>query len=125
MDIRPIRNEADYDWALSEIEHYFEAPPALGTPDADRFDILSDLIEAYESRHWTIDAPDPVAAIRYRMSIGGFGAADLASVLGSKSRASEILNRKRPLTLDMARKLHAAWGIPAEILIRPYSLDAA
>lgn len=125
MDIRPIRTEADYEWALAEVERYFDDEPLPGTPEADRFDILSDLIEAYEARHWTIDAPDPIAAIQLRMSMGGLVAADLAEVLGSRSRASEILNRKRPLTLDMARKLHVAWGIPAEVLIRPYRLDAA
>ncbi|MDP3176934.1 MAG: helix-turn-helix domain-containing protein, partial [Spirochaetaceae bacterium] len=81
--------------------------------------------EAYEARHWPIEPADPIEVIRYRMELGGFQAKDLAEVLGSKSRASEILNRKRAITLDMARKLHDAWGIPAEVLIRPYRLDAA
>ena len=125
MDIRPIRTETDYKWALAEIEHYFDHEPASGTPDADRFEVLADLIEAYEARHHPIDPPDPVEAIRYRMEIGGFAAKDLGQVLGSKSRASEILNRRRPITLEMARRIHAAWGIPADILIRPYRLDAA
>lgn len=125
MDIRPIRNEADYDWALAEIERYFDTEPAAGTPEADRFDVLAALIEAYEARHWTIEAPDPIEAIRYRMEIGGLRAKDLAEVLGSKSRASEVLNRKRAITLEMARALSEAWGIPAEVLIRPYRLDAA
>ena len=125
MDIRPIRNEADYDWALAEIEQYFDNEPAPGTPAADRFEVLADLIEAYEARHWPIGPADPVEVIKYRMELGGFQAKDLAEVLGSKSRASEILNRKRAITLDMARKLHDAWGIPAEVLIRPYRLDAA
>jgi HTH-type transcriptional regulator/antitoxin HigA len=125
MDVRPIRNEADYDWALAEIEQYFENEPEPGTPEADRFEVLADLIEAYEARHWPIEPADPVEVIRYRMEIGGLQTKDLAEVLGSKSRASEILNRKRAITLDMARKLHDAWGIPAEVLIRPYKLDAA
>lgn len=125
MDVKPIRNEEDYAWALAEIERYFEREPKPGTPAADRFDVLADLIEAYEARSWPIEAPDPVDAIRYRMEIGNFQAKDLAEVLGSKSRASEVLNRKRAITLDMARKIHAAWGIPAEVLIRPYRLDAA
>lgn len=125
MDVRPIRNEADYDWALAEIEQYFDREPAPGTPEADRFEVLADLIEAYEARHWPIEPADPIEVIRYRMELGGFQTKDLAEVLGSKSRASEILNRKRAITLDMARKLHAAWGIPAEVLIRPYRLDAA
>lgn len=125
MDIRPIRSDVDYRWALAEIEQYFDNEPARGTPEADRFEVLADLIEAYEARHWAIEAPDPVEAIRYRMEIGGFQAKDLAEILGSKSRASEVLNRKRAITLDMARKINAAWGIPAEVLIQPYKLDAA
>lgn len=125
MDIRPIRTEQDYRWALAEIEPYFDREPAKDTPEADRFDVLADLIEAYEARQWPIEAPDPVEAIRYRMEIGNFQAKDLGEVLGSKSRASEVLNRKRAITLEMARKLHDAWGIPAEVLIRPYRLDAA
>lgn len=125
MDIRPIRTEADYQWALREIEQYFDREPARGTAEADRLEVLADLIEAYESRHWPIQHADPVELIQYRMELGGFQIKDLAEVLGSKSRASEILNRKRAITLDMARKLHAAWGIPAEALIQPYRLNAA
>jgi HTH-type transcriptional regulator / antitoxin HigA len=125
MDVRPIRTEADYRWALAEIEQYFEREPARGTPEADRFEVLADLIEAYEARHWAIEHADAVELIQYRMELGGYQAKDLADVLGSKSRASEILNRKRAITLEMARKLHAAWGIPAEALIQPYRLDAA
>ena len=125
MDIRPIRTEADYDWALAEIERYFEHEPQPGTAAADRFDVLSALIEAYENRHWPVEAPDPIDAIKYRMELGNFQAKDLAEILGSKSRASEVLNRKRPITLDMARRLHDAWDIPAEVLIRPYRLHAA
>jgi HTH-type transcriptional regulator/antitoxin HigA len=125
MDVRPIRNEADYRWAVAEIEQYFDKEPARGTPEADRFLVLGDLIEAYEAKHWPIEHADPVEMIEYRMELGGFQTKDLAEVLGSKSRASEILNRKRPITLEMARKLHDAWGIPAEVLIRPYRLDAA
>lgn len=125
MDVKPIRTEADYRWALDEIEQYFDNEPARGTPEADRFEVLADLIEAYESRHWSIEHADAVELIKYRMELGGFQAKDLAGVLGSKSRASEILNRKRAITLDMARKLHTAWGIPAEALIQPYRLDAA
>jgi HTH-type transcriptional regulator/antitoxin HigA len=125
MDVRPIRTEADYDWALAEIAQYFEREPSPGTPAADRFDVLSDLIAAFEAKAWPIEPPDPVEAIKYRMEIGNFQSKDLAAVLGSKSRASEVLNRKRPITLEMARRLNAAWDIPAEVLIRPYRLDAA
>ena len=125
MDIRPIRSEADYEWALGEIARYFEDEPEKGTPEADRFDVLSDLIAAYEARHWAIELPDPIEAIRYRMEIGGLTQKDLAELLGSRSRASEVLHRRRPLTLEMARRLHSAWQIPAEILIQPGGTRAA
>jgi HTH-type transcriptional regulator/antitoxin HigA len=119
MNIRPLRSEADYDWALAEIEPYFERQPAPGTPAADRFDVLAALIAEYEARHWPIDAPDPVAAILERMEQAGYTQADLARLLGSRSRASEILARRRGLTMEQARRLHEAWRIPAEVLIRP------
>jgi len=119
MDVRPIRTEADYDWALKAIEPYFQLEPKRGTPEADRFDVLAALIEAYEARHWPVEPPDAVEAIRFRMEMGGFGQADLARLFGSRSRASEILRRKRPLTLEQAWKLHHEWQIPAESLLRP------
>lgn len=118
MNIRPVRTEADYDWALKEIEPYFEREPKRGTPEADRFDVLATLIEAYEAKHWPIDPPDAVEAIRFRMDQSGLRQADLARLIGSRSRASEILRRKRPLTLEQARKLHEEWKIPAESLLR-------
>jgi HTH-type transcriptional regulator/antitoxin HigA len=119
MNVRPINSEADYDWALKEIEKYFEREPKRGTPDADRFDVLATLIEAYEAKHWPIDPPDPVEAIRYRMEQAGFKQSDLARLLGSRPRASEIMNRKRSLTMEQALKLHLEWHIPAEVLLRP------
>ncbi|HEX4080875.1 MAG TPA: helix-turn-helix domain-containing protein [Rhizomicrobium sp.] len=122
MDVRAIRNEADYDWALKEIEQYFEHEPRRSTKQAARFDVLAALIEAYEARHWPIEASDPVEAIRYRMSQAGFSQADLARLVGSRSRASEILNRKRPLTMEQAWKLHREWRIPADALLRPYRM---
>ena len=123
MDVRPIRTEADYDWALAEIAPYFENEPEFGTPEADRFDVLASLIEAHEARHWPIDPPDPVEAIRYRMETAGYTQADLARLLGSRSRASEILKRRRHLTIGQASKLHREWNIPAEALFRPYHLE--
>ena len=125
MDIRPIRTEADYDWALAEIAQYFAQEPEPGSPEADRFDVLAALIQAYETQHWAIDTPDPVAAIHHWMDLHGYQQTDLALIMGSRSRASELLNRKRPLTLAMAYRLHEAWKIPAEILIRPSSLGIA
>jgi HTH-type transcriptional regulator/antitoxin HigA len=123
MDVRPLRSEADYDAALSDIEQYFEAEPQPGTPAADRFDLLALVIADYEAKHWPIDPPDPVEAIKYRMEQGGYRQRDLAALLGSRSRASEILSRKRPLTLEMAWRLNREWGIPAEALLKPYNLD--
>lgn len=120
MNVRPIKTEADYDWALSKIEPYFEKEPKPGTSAADHFDVLAALIEAWEAKHWPIDPPDPVEAIRYRMQESGRSQSDLAALLGSRSRASEILRRKRPLTLEQAWKLHHEWNIPAETLLRPY-----
>jgi HTH-type transcriptional regulator / antitoxin HigA len=122
MDIRPIRTEADYDQALKEIALYFEREPEPGSPDADRFDVLAALVKTYEDEHWPIEAPSPIAAIKYVMEFRGYSQADLAKVLGSRSRASEILSRKRHLTLDMVWALNRKWGIPAESLIRPYRL---
>jgi HTH-type transcriptional regulator / antitoxin HigA len=125
-EIRPVRTEADYDWALSEIERYFIAEPARGTADADRFDILSSLIETYENRHWTIAAADPIDTITETMSARGLTQSSLAQLLGSRARASEILARKRPLTLPMIQRINREWNIPADLLIAPYRLaDAA
>lgn len=121
--VRPLRTEADYDWALAEITPYFETPPREGTPEADRFDLLATVIEAYEAKHWPIEPADPIDAIRYRMETAGYTQTDLALLLGSRSRASEIMNRRRALTLPMAHKLHREWNIPAETLIRPYHLS--
>ncbi len=117
MDVRPIRSETDYDWALAEIAVYFEEPPAPGTPDADRFDVLAALIETYEAKAWPIEPLDPVETIRHVMSERGLSQSDLAAVLGSRSRASEVLARRRPLTLAMIQRLRRDWNIPADALI--------
>jgi HTH-type transcriptional regulator/antitoxin HigA len=114
---RPLRSEADYDEALRAIARYFEDEPRPGTPEADAFDLLALLIADYERRHWPIDPPDPVDAIRYRMETAGYSQADLGRLLGSRQRASDILQRKRRLTMRMAAKLHREWGIPAEALL--------
>lgn len=125
MDVRPLRTETDYDWALAEIEAYFRAPPQPDTPEAARFDVLAALIESYEAKHWPIEAPDPVAAIRARMQEAGYTQADLARLLGSRSRASEILARRRGLTMEQAYRLHRDWRIPAECLLQPLRTAAA
>jgi HTH-type transcriptional regulator / antitoxin HigA len=117
--IRPIRSEADYDASLKEIEQYFENEPQPGTLEADRFDLLALIIEDYERKHWPIEPPDTIDAIRYRMETGGYTQADLGRLLGSRQRASDILTRKRALTMGMAWKLYREWDIPAEALITP------
>lgn len=122
MDIRPIKTNADYDWAMAEITKYFENEPEVGSADGDRFDVLATLIEAYEDIHYPIQALDPVETIQAHMELKGINQGRIAEIFGSRSRASEILNRKRPLTLAMAHKLHSELNIPAEILIQPYQI---
>lgn len=125
QNIRPIRNEDDYNWALAEIAPYFDNEPEVGSVEGDRFEVLTTLIEAYEDKHYAIEAPDPVSAIQAHMEMAGLKQSALAGVLGSASRASEILSRRRALTMDMAFRINSAWKIPAEILIRPYHLAAS
>ena len=124
-DIRPLRNEADYDAALQAIEAYFVDEPEPGTPDADRFDLLALVIADYEQKHWSIEPPDAPDLLREQMAIRGYSQSDLAALLGSKARASEILNRKRRLTLEQAWTLHTHWRLPTDALIRPYPLRRA
>ena len=115
--IRPLRSEADYNKALAEIERYFHVEPKPGTSAADRFDPVALVIADYEDKRWPIEPPDPIQAIRWRMETAGYTQADLGRLIGSRQRASDILYRKRRLTMDMAWKLHRKWGIPAEALI--------
>ncbi len=123
MDIRPIRTEEDYDWALAEISAYFDVIPEKGTADADRFDVLTDLISSYEAKHYPMEAPNPIEFISTFMEEKGLQQGDLATVVGSASRASEFLNRKRPLTLAAVQKIHKAWNLQAGTLIQPYHLE--
>jgi HTH-type transcriptional regulator / antitoxin HigA len=118
MEINPIRTEADYQAALKEVETLFNAPP--NTPEYDRLDLLSTLAEAYEKVHYPIETPDPIEAILYYMDTRGLSRRDLEPCLGSRARVSEVLSRKRSLTLEMIRKLNQELGIPAEILIQNY-----
>lgn len=120
--IAPIRTEAEYDDALAEIGRYFEDQPEPGTPEGDRFDVLSILVERYEQEHFPIAEPDPIETIKAYMEMHGLKQAALSTLIGSRSRASEILNRKRPLTMDMVYRINREWRIPAETLIRPYHL---
>jgi len=121
MTIRPIHTDADHALALAEIERLWDAVP--GTPGHDDLEVLGTLIAECEENRWPIDLPDPVEAIRFRMEQSGRTQADLATVLGSRSRASEVLARKRHLTVDMIWKLSREWQIPAESLIKSYDLQ--
>lgn len=119
MDIRPIRTEADYQAALAEIERLFGAAP--NTPEGDRLDVLTTLVQAYEEQHYHIPAPDPVEAIKYYMESRGLSRGDLEPYIGSHTRVADVLNRKQSLTLDMIRRLNTGLGIPADVLIQPYA----
>jgi len=125
MDIRPIRTQDDLDWALAEIAVYFDGQPAPGTPEADRFDVLAELIEAYEDKHHPIPDLDPVDLIKAHMAAAGRTQRDLAEILGSASRASEVLNRKRGLSVEMIYKISKGWRLPADGMVRPYHLKKA
>lgn len=123
MDIKPIRTEADYEAALEEIERLWGA--AYGSPEGDKLDVLVTLVEAYEEQHHPIPPPDPIEAILHHIESQGLSRHDLEPYLGSRARVSEVLSRKRPLSLDMIRKLQSGLGISAEVLIQPYELQAA
>jgi HTH-type transcriptional regulator/antitoxin HigA len=119
MNIKPIRTHDNYQAALKEISNLMETDPELGTAEGDRLDVLSILVQAYEQRHFPMDLPDPVEAIRFRMDQQGLKPKDLEPMIGQLNRVYEVLNRKRPLTMAMVWRLHTGLGIPAESLIRP------
>jgi len=115
MTIKPIKTERDYRTALKEIEKLWDAKP--NTLRGDRLEVLVTLVEAYEQRHYKVEPPDPVEAIKFRMEQLGLKSSDLAKILGGRSRVSEVLNRKRKLTVDMMRSLRKRLDIPAESLL--------
>lgn len=117
MNIHPIRTDDDYRAALRELSACFDNQPEPGTEDGDRFEVLATLVEAYETKHFPIESPDPIEAIRFRMDQGGLTVKDLVPSIGQPNRVYEVLNRKRGLTIDMIRNLHRNLGIPAESLI--------
>jgi HTH-type transcriptional regulator / antitoxin HigA len=118
MDIRPIRNDEDHAEALREIERLWGAE--VGTDDGDKLDVLATLVEKYEEARWPhVDASDPVDLLNYAIDELGHTQAELSELLGSRSRASELLNRRRPLTVEMIHKISEAWKIPADLLVRP------
>jgi len=116
MDIKPIKTDADYHAALKEVESLMTAEP--NTPEGEKLDILVTLIEAYERKHFPLDLPDPVEAIKFEMELKGLTVKDLEPMIGKSNRVYEVLNRKRSLTLKMIQKLHQELGIPAESLIK-------
>jgi HTH-type transcriptional regulator/antitoxin HigA len=116
MNIKPIKTKVDYRAALKEIEALMTA--RAGSPEGERLDILVTLVEAYEKRHFHFDLPDPVEAIKFRMEQMALAPKDLVPMIGQINRVYEVLNRKRPLTLQMIRRLHQKLGIPAESLIK-------
>jgi HTH-type transcriptional regulator/antitoxin HigA len=123
-EVRPIRNENDYQAALTEMKRLWGS--RTGTPAGDRLDVLATLVDAYESQHVLIDPPDPVEAIKFRMEQQGLSFRDLEAMLGPRASAVEILNRKRGLSIAMIRRLHESLGISADVLIRkPSKVDAA
>lgn len=118
MTLQPIKTKKDYQNAVARLEIIFDAKPA--TAQGDELEILGILIDHYEKKHFPIHLPDPIEAIKFRMEQLGYSQNDLAELIGLKSRASEILNKKRKLTLDMIRRLHDALNIPTEVLIQQY-----
>lgn len=119
MNIEPIKNEKDYQKALNRIEHIFDAQK--GTPEGDELEILSILIDRYENDNFSIEMPDPIEAIKFRMEQMGMKQKDLAEIFGFNSRVSEVLSKKRKLTLTMIRKLSATLHIPTDVLVQEYS----
>jgi HTH-type transcriptional regulator/antitoxin HigA len=126
MEIRPIRSDKDHRTALAEIDACWGA--AEGTEEGDRLDVLLALVDLYETKRWPIDIDksfDPIDVLNYAIEELGHSQAELAELLGSRSRASEILSRRRALTVDMIHKISEGWKIPADLLVRPYKIERA
>lgn len=121
ITVHPIHNDTDHQAALLEIERLWNSEE--GSPEAERLDILMLMVEAYEAEHYPIPAPDPIDMIEFVMDQRGLSKADLIPYLGSRAKVSDILNRRRPLSLEMIRKLHSGLGLPADILVQPYELN--
>lgn len=122
-ELKPIRSKSDYEKALSEVAHLWGAKS--GTRDGDRLDVLATLIDAYEAKHYPMDPPDPIEAIKFRMEQQGLSRKDLEPLIGTRTRVAEVLNRKRSLSISMIRRLHKQLGISADVLIRPTQKSTA
>jgi HTH-type transcriptional regulator/antitoxin HigA len=116
-ELKPVRSEKDYRAALAEMKRLWGAK--LGTPEGDRLDVLTTLIDAFENTHCPMDPPDPIEAIKFRMEQQGLSRKDLEPLIGTRTRVAEVLNRRRSLSIAMIRRLHSELGIPADVLIRP------
>ena len=122
MDIRAIHDDRDYDWALRELESYFDSEPEPGTAAGDRFDVLAALVEVYEAKRFRIPHADPVDLLHFVIQNAGRTQDELGKLLGSPSKAMEILRRERSLTLTMIRSISQEWKLPLEVLAQPYRL---
>ena len=120
MELKPIRTEAEHAEALADIERLWDAPE--GSPEADRLEVLAMLVEAYEKAHFPIEAPDPVAFLEYVMDVRGLTRKDLEPYIGPRGRVADIMNRTRPLSVGMIRRLCEGLGLTADVLIQPYAL---
>lgn len=120
MDVRAIHNETDYEWAISEVRQYFDNEPASGSQEGDRFEVMLQLIKAYEDKFPILEA-DPIEVLEFAIESMGKTQADLSKIIG-RNRASEILNRRRALNLNMIRQISAEWNLPIEALTRAYEL---
>ena len=118
MEIKPIKTDTDYNQVLERLEMIFDAKK--GSPEGDELEVLGILVDQYENEHFPIGLPDPIEAIKFRMEQMGYNQTDLANIVGLKSRASEILNKKRKLSLEMIRQLHDRLNIPTDVLIQVY-----
>ena len=123
MNIKPIKSEADYDKALTVIDGLMGAAP--DTPESDELEVLVTFVEAYEAERWRIEAPDPILVIEHVMEARGLRQKDVAALIGSQPHASEVLNRRRALTLSMIRILSTEWNLPTDALVREYDLKNA
>ena len=125
MNIQPIRSKADYKAALAVVSKLVDKDPKAGTPDGDRLDVLATQVEVYEATHYPIPSPDPIDLLQHVMESRGLTRKDLEPYIGSRARVSEVLNRARPLTLAMIRRLSEALNLPADVLVKAYPAKAA
>jgi len=121
MEIKPIKTEQDYQSAMAEIDRLFDAEP--GTPEGDRLDVLVTLVEAYEKQYYALPLPDPIAAIEFHMERLGLSRHELEPFIGTRARVSEVLNRRRPLTMRMVRNIHDGLGISYDVLMQQHPVE--